>query len=332
MRSARLPILIIRRAHTREAEHRVRNEATSTEPLDRRGALPDPRENHQTLDTQVLAALSLPIWVLDLARFAALAGQESECDALHRCFLDSAVVLCVNPAAIAFHQASHASELLGSLDRVFRPDAVRWIVRAVNGSRDAAQREHIALGALDGSTRRARARFDTIATDRAAPCLALTLLPDPPRSNLLGIIPDLAFELDANGIYVDFAGLAEDAFVAPGEFLGKSITETMPPDVAHRALAALQRTREHGGNERFEYALSMSDGLHWYEARMSALPSGGAAAYVRDITEQKSAEWRYQESEQRLRALDARVRARTLELEAAKQELEALRLAQRSNH
>jgi light-regulated signal transduction histidine kinase (bacteriophytochrome) len=67
----------------------------------------------------------------------------------------------------------------------------------------------------------------------------------------------------------------------------------------------------------------MSDGLHWYEARMHALPSGGATAYVRDITELKSAEWRYQESEQRFRALDASVRTRTQELEIANQELEA---------
>lgn len=120
-------------------------------------------------------------------------------------------------------------------------------------------------------------------------------------SNLLRHVPDMMFELDANGIYVDFAGPAHDAFAAPHDFLGKSVTQTLPHDLADRTISALQRLREHGGTERMEYALTMSDGLHWYEARMSALPTGGATAYVRDITEQKANDWRLQESEQRLR-------------------------------
>jgi signal transduction histidine kinase len=336
----------------------VRNEATSTELLGRnpgtsldrsplnkgssaagagaqeqpRAGAPErsspPREKLRALDTAVLAGLSLPIWVLDVSGYAASAGMQGRessggSDALERDFLNGTVALYANDAAVDFHKAADAAELLGRLDQIFGADAARAVANVLDGSRKLSQRDDLALRTLDGKTRRVRAQLDLIAYDTAAPCVVLMLLPDAPTSNLLHIIPDLAFELDANGIYVDFAGPEEDAFLAPGEFLGKSVTETMPPDVAHRTLAALQRLREHGGRERFEYALSMSDGLHWYEARMNALPGGGATAYVRDVTEQKSAEWRYQESEQRFRALDANVRARTQELEIANQELEA---------
>ena len=122
-----------------------------------------------------------------------------------------------------------------------------------------------------------------------------------PTSNLLRYIPDMLFELDSNGVYVDFVGPAHDTFAAPQDFLGKSVTQTLPHDLADRTIAALHRLRERGGTERMEYALTMSDGLHWYEARLTALPSGGATACVRDITEQKANDWRLQESEQRFR-------------------------------
>lgn len=304
----------------------MRNDATSAEPRDDRASFAS-RDSRAALGDAVLAGLSLPVWVFDFSGFAALrsaSATDGDGHDVYARFLNDATIVATNPAAIAFHKATSAADLALARERIFSPAAVRAIAAASEECDANLCDLDIELGAMDGTVQRVRARLDRIANDADASYHALTILPCRMRANLLRAIPDIVYELDANGIYVDFAG-PEDAWLVPSAFIGKSITETMPPDVAHRALAALNRLRERGGSERFEYALSMSDGLHWYEANMSALPSGGAAAHVRDVTELVSAEWRCQESEERSRMLDADLKARTLDLERAHNELEIAR-------
>ncbi len=304
----------------------MRNDATSTQLRDERAAF-TPHDSDAALGDAVLAGLSLPVWVLDVSAFTAhsASGAIDDDEGTYARFLDEVSIVATNVAAIEFHKAASATDLMSARERIFSPLAVREIVAAAGAAAAGRHREiDIELGTVDGTPQRVRARLDFIATGAGGTCCALTILPVRPQASLLRAVPDIVFELDAAGIYVDFSG-PEDALLLPSAFIGKSITETMPPDVAHRTLAALTRLHQRGGSERFEYALSMSDGLHWYEANMSALPSGGAATYVRDVTELKSAEWRRQESEERCRALGADLRARTLDLERAHHELDEVR-------
>lgn len=305
----------------------MRNDATSNELREDR-ATQKSRDECASLGDAVLAGLSLPVWVLDVsciaARSASSRGADGGSDDAHGRFLNDITVLAANPAALALHKAASATDLSTAREQhIFPPALLRAIVAAMS---DAPELDHhdveIELGGIDGAAQRVRARVDFFTTDAGASCGALTILPSR-HSSLMRAIPDIVFELDAHGVYVDFAG-PDDALLAPISFIGKSITETMPADVADRALASLARLRERGGSERFEYALSMSDGLHWYEASLRALPSGGAAAHVRDVTDLKSAEWRCQECEERCRTLDAELQARTLELERVRRELESL--------
>jgi PAS domain S-box-containing protein len=211
----------------------------------------------------------------------------------------------VNTAAVRYHHAQNERELLDALERVFLPITITALAEVAFA---LIQGEHaqtrIVMGCVDGSgSLSAHARFDCVATQGQDLRVALTIQPQAEPSNLLRAMPDLLFELDANGVYLDFAGPPEDALYPPSVLLGKSVTELLPHDVADRTLIALQRMRETGDPERFEYTLALSDGLHWYEARLSALAHGGAAAYVRDITDQKRAEWRVRESESMLHTM-----------------------------
>jgi len=275
----------------------------------------------------VFSSLSIPIWILDLSPLAAKLHARTDAasyphpDELHTALLTAPVVLAVNQAAVAYHGARSERELLGSLDRIFLPSTMDAFADALIALRRGSHSEaEIFLGHLHDARSRVRARFDRMADADERLIVSMSLLSVPRHSNLLDVIPDLLFEINAGGICVDFAGPKDDPLFDSRDFLGKSLTEALPADVAHRLLAALQRLRRHGGTERLEYALSMSDGLHWFDARMVALPFGGATAYVRDVTDRKSAEWRLQESQAEL---DARVRARTLELEYANREMTA---------
>jgi len=249
--------------------------------------------------------------MLDLSEIAALLRSRPAAAAyptrqeLRAAFLKSAAAHTMNPAAIAYHGADNEHELRDALASVFLPetmdtlaDAATALIRGSGGSE-----AETTLGRLHDPPVRARARLDALATTPNSLCVVMTLLPLVRHSNLLEVIPDLLFELNSSGVYVDYAAPADSTASRASDFLGKSITETMPADVADRALAALQRLRIHGGTERLEYALTKSDGLHWYEARMVGLPSGGATACVRDITDRKGAEWRLQESDARFRTM-----------------------------
>lgn len=265
---------------------------------------PTPQSLHGALAQSVLGSLSIPVWVLDLSEFCRTcvrsASPPLDNGKLHCAFLRGVAVLWVNEAAIAFHAAACATELQDALPRIFTPQTAKELARAMRAlDSDGHAEIDVLLGRVRGEPVRARARLDRIAAPSDTTRVAMSLLPPRRLHSLLSALPDMAFELDADGVYIDFAGPAHETLVAPSEFLGKSVTQTLPHEVAHRTLAALQRLRACGGHERFEYTLALSDGLHWYEARMTALPHGGAAAYVRDITEQKCVQWRLQQSEQR---------------------------------
>jgi PAS domain S-box-containing protein len=287
-------------------EHRVRKDVTSSELAITHSPTQPRTARDQEPGAEILASLGIPIWLLDLSGCEALgrrhySGVKSKGrEQLRAEFLSRLTVAWVNAAAVRFHRARSEADLLRRLDQVFLDETIEWVVQALD---TMTGEQDVAVGALDGSTRFVRARFDAITTGSTSSLIALTILPHARRASLLRAIPDMVFELDENGVYVDFAGPTEDALVAPADFIGKSITETLPPDVAHRTLAALQRLRTRGAPEHLEYALAMSDGLHWYQARLTPLPNHGACAHVRDVTEQKAAAWRLQESEHRFRIM-----------------------------
>jgi len=267
----------------------VRGESTWTDQRAARRIKRSPTSSSR-LAANVFAGTSLPLWVFEWSDSGA-----SEASPPVRTLR----LLTANPAAVAYHNASSEIDLRSTSTEIFFPrGTLNAIASAARKLVDKGFEEiDISLGRVSADPVRTHVRIDRI-VDGARTYLAMMAFPGTPSSNLLRAISDLVFELDENGVFVDVAGPQDQALCSPHEWIGKSLTETLPPEVAHRTLAALQRLREHGGTERLEYALALSDGVHWFEAHLTAL-GNGATAHVRDISRQKSAELQARECEQR---------------------------------
>lgn len=112
----------------------------------------------------------------------------------------------------------------------------------------------------------------------------------------LDALPDLIFELDESGVFLDFHSPSSKLLLLPPPaFLGKRMEDVVPPDVAAIGREALREAETDGHSQGKQYALPLADGLHWFElsvARKPDLESGKTHFIVlaRDITDRKRAE------------------------------------------
>ncbi|HXF84871.1 MAG TPA: ATP-binding protein [Anaerolineales bacterium] len=121
---------------------------------------------------------------------------------------------------------------------------------------------------------------------------------------LLEAIPDMIFELSAEGIFLDYISTAENKpLLPPSEFIGRNIKEILPPHVADPALFAIRRAIETKQLHAFEYQLRVKNETRSFEARMVALTDSSVIAIVREITVRKRLEL---EREQLIAELEAR--------------------------
>ncbi len=108
---------------------------------------------------------------------------------------------------------------------------------------------------------------------------------------LLNAIPDMIFELDRNGVFINFFKSEEVGLIlSPKEFLGKNIKEVMPDFISSPTLFGIERTLLTDQTYAFEYKLPAKDGIHDYEARLIASGEDRVLGMVRDITVRKWAE------------------------------------------
>jgi signal transduction histidine kinase len=105
---------------------------------------------------------------------------------------------------------------------------------------------------------------------------------------ILRAIPDLMFVNDKDGTYVDYyARDSADLFVPPERFLGKRITDVMPPDLADIFMDALVRARESSGPVIIEYSLPIQGIVRYYEARLVCDERDRIVSIVRDVTDRQ---------------------------------------------
>jgi diguanylate cyclase (GGDEF)-like protein/PAS domain S-box-containing protein len=121
----------------------------------------------------------------------------------------------------------------------------------------------------------------------------------------LDAIPDLLFEVDAEGRYCSYHAPCSDELVTKHEsFIGKKLTEILPTNAADVCLSALQDAQNNGGwSIGKQFKLNRPEGERWFELSASVKPMGlGKAPHFvvlsREITERKQAE-----TEQRIAAI-----------------------------
>lgn len=121
--------------------------------------------------------------------------------------------------------------------------------------------------------------FSVDITEFKSTCLQL--------SEIIDSIPDLIFIVDKNLKFIKYLSHNQkDLFALPETFIGKKITEVLPPEVSARALECFKKVNANPLEPvTFQYALAVHGVSKNFEARMKRLNSNKFIIIVRDITE-----------------------------------------------
>ena len=106
---------------------------------------------------------------------------------------------------------------------------------------------------------------------------------------ILDALPDLMFRFNQQGnfLWCSYNGSLNNFFVRPEEFIGKHVTEVLPPPLAEQILYYLDRTFQSGEIQFFNNQFPMKDRLRYFDARMVVCGRDEVLAIIRDITEHK---------------------------------------------
>jgi signal transduction histidine kinase len=104
------------------------------------------------------------------------------------------------------------------------------------------------------------------------------------NSAILRALPDLMFVLDRNGTFVDFhARDPKLLYVAPESFMGKTLSDIMPPALADRFMSAIDQVCHTQESVVVEYELKTDEPRH-FEARIVPAGNERVLSIVRDVT------------------------------------------------
>jgi PAS domain S-box-containing protein len=120
-------------------------------------------------------------------------------------------------------------------------------------------------------------------------------------------VPDIAFILDENGVYVEVLALPDtkDLLYRDAETLkGRRLHDVLPKKSADQFLSVVRKTIKTQEPQILEYVLDVQAGRRWFEGRTAQLGLAGEKQMVvwvsRDITERKQAEAAYQKAREEL--------------------------------
>ncbi len=118
---------------------------------------------------------------------------------------------------------------------------------------------------------------------------------------ILSAIPDLMFIYSRDGVYLDYHAYDESLLAAnPRDFLGKSVHEILPAEVAELTMQCFEQIYKTRKTALIEYTLELPDGPKNFEARITIMDEERLLTVVRDITERKLAEEEIRIQRQRL--------------------------------
>jgi PAS domain S-box-containing protein len=109
---------------------------------------------------------------------------------------------------------------------------------------------------------------------------------------ILRAIPDWMFLTTVDGVFLDFHARDTTKFhVPPSEFMGRSVTTVLPPQIAAALTRAFQRVHASDGVEKVEYSLGQEGDERIYEACIVRCNGDQILSIVRDITERRQSEF-----------------------------------------
>ncbi len=189
-------------------------------------------------------------------------------------------------------------ELIGVLSLGMAGSGRRFEQLDVDFVNDLANRAALAI---DNALLLQRLRDELAARERSEAALQHS---EATRSILLSSFPDLVFRINRDLVYLDFhTPSPELLFLPPEQFLGRTVHETMPPDVARLTREAITAALAQGSPQRFDYRLELADSERFFDT--AVMPGGPdeVLAVIRDVTAQKRLEAALRNSEARFRAI-----------------------------
>jgi PAS domain S-box-containing protein len=115
-------------------------------------------------------------------------------------------------------------------------------------------------------------------------------------------IPDLLFVISPDGVYLEcHCRDCSELLLPPDQFLGRSLEEVLPAEVAWIFRSAIAQASQSSGVVEVEYSLMIGEDPREYEARMVRRDDGAIVAIVRNITQRNRAARQLRESEERFR-------------------------------
>ncbi|HEY5558037.1 HD domain-containing phosphohydrolase [Acetobacterium sp.] len=106
---------------------------------------------------------------------------------------------------------------------------------------------------------------------------------------IVNALPDSVFILDGDGRFIDFHVNDESFLILrKGEFMGKTLVETLPGDLAIKGNKDISQALQTGNIQMFEYCVNFPDGNHYLEIRTVKSSEDEVIVIARDITEKKN--------------------------------------------
>lgn len=109
---------------------------------------------------------------------------------------------------------------------------------------------------------------------------------------VINAIPDLLFEVDREGTYLEIWAQNEELLAAQKELLlGKKFSDVLSPEAAKIALEGIKEAEEKGLSFGKSIKIDLPDGEHWFELSTSTKRISDTFLVIsRDITQRKAAE------------------------------------------
>ena len=171
--------------------------------------------------------------------------------------------------------------------RLRRADGHELDVTVTMTRLDMADQRYLLTSFVDVSLRR---QAERVLAAQAGELERLVAQRTAELDSIFQALPDLYFRIDTQGTLLDYrAGRRTDLYAAPEQFLGRTLSQVLPPDVVQAMQQGMDACRRSGEPTEVTYALALPDGPTWFEARV--LPHGDDfVVVVRNVSDRMALE------------------------------------------